>query len=212
MGMRYTLRLFKGNTPVEFRDAMQAIAESVNAVLTWNHTDAYDMRLAHSGDVHTLYIPYQDGSDTFFCEALGKRLAIPWMELRIQEGSLWDYSLCDGGIGVDNFSTLPQYWLEDPENPDPEYMNQWKGDALVLARLWNLPVNRIDKYLVNWGYRIDPSDPDIFHCDLTGKAYPTDRAPYGDYEQFFDFLRALGGTEPIERHSLRLPPRSEWKR
>jgi hypothetical protein len=32
---------------------------------------------------------------------------------------------------------------------------------------------------------------------LTGKAYPTDGAKDGSYEQMIDFLSALGGQEPF---------------
>ena len=210
MSMRYTLRLFKGGSSTAFRNAMEQTAKSSNAVLIWNRVDDQDMRLCHNDKVHTLYIPYRSGADDRFCEALGKHLALPWMELRIQDGALWDYALCDGVRGVDNFSTLPQYW-DDIENPDPDVLKGWKGNPQLLASLWVLPVRRIERYLVNWGCQRDPSRPRGYRHVLTGKAYPSDRAPYGDYEQFFDFLHALGRAEPTERHSLILPPLSQWK-
>src|SRR4051794_39085752 len=117
MGMRHTLRIYKGSTLEMFRGAMEETAKAVGGVLVWGRNDENYMRLGSMDDVHTVYISFRSGAEYAFCYELGKRLGVPWMELRIQEGSHWDYALYDGGVCVDNFSTFPQYW-EDMENPD----------------------------------------------------------------------------------------------
>ena len=63
-------------------------------------------------------------------------------------------------------------------------------------------------FVVQWGHVIDPNDEDVVRHSITGKAYPSNRHPYGDFEQFYDVLRALGGQEPFidyEQHTLKLP-------
>ena len=78
--------------------------------------------------------------------------------LRFQEGSLWDYSLFRGTERVDTFSVAPEYW-EGPEDVPDDQLRRWRGDAQKLAALWQLPVERIDRYIVQWGlYDID-EDP-----------------------------------------------------
>jgi hypothetical protein len=86
-----------------------------------------------------------------------------------------------------------------------DHLRRWRGDAQKLAALWQLPVERIDRYIVQWGlYAIDE---DTFDYRLKGKAYPTDRFNYGNPDQMDDFLKALGGEFPIGNHTLTLPQR-----
>ena len=105
---------------------------------------------------------------------------------------------------LDNLSVCPQYW--EGGQTDPEEMETYKGKPEVLAQAWGLPLEQIRNYMVNWGYRSDPAKM-VFHFERSGKAYPTDRHGYGEHEQFFDMLRALGGREPKEQHTINLPPR-----
>lgn len=95
----------------------------------------------------------------------------------------------------------PQYW-ESGESTDDE-IAQWKGNSELFAKVWDVPVERIRHYLVNWGYR-NLDDGQFTFC-LKGKAYSTDQFEYGNHEQFFDFLEAIGGVEPSEYHSINLP-------
>ena len=130
---------------------------------------------------------------------------------------------------MDTFSVCPQYWSDPPQATaiifeggtikrfvskvfgprlykDPEEkLRTWSGKPDVLASLWGLPRERIERYLVNWGFKIDPDDEMTFEYTLTGRAYPDDEHDYGDYEQFFDVLRALGAVDPVDQHTLRLP-------
>jgi hypothetical protein len=201
MGMRYTLRLYKGTDAATFRNGMEHAAGALSGSITWGVAGSGDgvLRLSHDGDVHTVFIPYQ-GTDFTFCREVGRLLRLPWLELRIEEGSLWDYSLYLGDESLDNFSVCPQYW----DGGDPETIRERKGKPDILASTWGLPVGRIERYLVNWGYQVDEKRG-TFSFERKGKAYPTDAYPYGNYEQYFDVLRALGGQEPTEQHTITLP-------
>jgi hypothetical protein len=205
MGLRYTLRLYKGTDADAFRRAAEWAAQSLGGSILWDRPGAgrQGMRVASSDDVHSLHLEDHRAGD--FCEEIGARLGVPWIELRIQEGSLWDYCLYRDGLTLDTFSVCPQYWDGDA-TADAE-LKQWQGRPDVLAREWGLPVERIRNYLLNWGYRENP-DSGTIEFERDGKAYPTDEHPYGDYEQFFDVLRALGGKEPLERHTLDLPDKT----
>ena len=209
MGLRYKLRLYKGTDAATFRKEMVRAAEAMGGSIQWDvpGTNRYDdLRVAHDDDVHTIYLPYQE-VDFIYCENLGIKLGLSWMEIRIQEGSIWDYCLCRGKDLLDTFSVCPQYW--EAEETDPAELEKWQGKPEVLAEAWNLPVERIRNYLVNWGYRSIPRK-NIFEFTRDGKAYPTDEHSYGDYEQFFDVLKVLGGREPMEQHTIHLPHKPSW--
>lgn len=169
-----------------------------------------DLRTFHSGEVHTLYVPYQ-GVDYIFCQKLGELGRLHWIEVRIQEGSHWDYALHEGGVVVDQFSTDPDYFHE------PHDQAHLAGDAAKLAAYWRIPLVKIDRYLRPWGRR--RIDEDTHEYILSDKAYPEDEAGCGNCDQFFDFVRALGGRYPDqEAHTIRLPlprwaqPRRPWWR
>src|SRR5262249_47881453 len=195
--------LYKGTDVDRFREAMGLAAKALGGAIRWGQAGSgdQDLRLTHSADVHSVYLPYLD-RDFTFCKELGRRLGLPWLELRIQEGSIWDYALYRGADVLDTFSVCPQYW--EGEETDAETLEVWRNKPEVLADAWGVPVARVRKYLVNWGYRVDP-DEGVFRFERRGKAYPTDEHPYGDYEQFFDILKVLGGSEPGERHTIGLP-------
>jgi len=55
----------------------------------------------------------------------------------------------------------------------------------LIAENWGVPVESIQNYLKPWTSHRRGK-----------KAYPSDRAPYGDYEQFYDFMRAIKAIEP----------------
>lgn len=202
MAQRFKLRLYKGPSGSTMRQVMSDVALSLGGAITWSKpaSGVQDLRMAHVGDVHTLDIPYQGGIEFLFCKDVGSRLGGSWLELRIQEGSIWDYALYRGGKMLDKFSVCPQFW--EGGELDAKEMEAWKGKPAVLAEAWGLPVDGIRNYLVNWGYR---NRPDTFDFELKGKAYSTDEHSYGNYEQFFDVLNVLGGKEPMEQHTIVLP-------
>ena len=47
-------------------------------------------------------------------------------------------------------------------------------------QFWSFqPLQRIERYYVNWGMQADPDDSGVYNTLLDGKAYPTDEHPYG---------------------------------
>lgn len=203
MALQYTLRLYKGSDSATLRQAMDQVAITLGGSITWGQpgSSEEDLRLGHNGAIHTIFLPYQS-NDFAFCERVGRFLDLPWLELRIQEGTIWDYALYRGAQCLDTFSVCPQYW--EGADVGAETLKQWKGKPNILAEAWGIPVQRIMKYLVNWGCQMDPNLGN-FQFLLKGKAYPTDEFEYGNYEQFFDVLSTLGGQEPSEQHTIVLP-------
>jgi hypothetical protein len=103
---------------------------------------------------------------------------------------------------VDTFSAAPEYWKE-PDDITEEYLRRWRGDPQKLAALWRLPLDRIERYIIQWG--LHAVDEDTFDYRLKGKAYPAYRHEYGNPDQMYDCLKALGGEFPIGDHTLILP-------
>lgn len=101
------------------------------------------LRLGSTPTVQTLYLPYGACNWHLF-EKISEILDAPYMELRIQEEALWEYSLHHGAASVDTFSTLPQYW-DYPDDPGEEYLREWAGKPKLLAELWRVPLERIER-------------------------------------------------------------------
>ena len=139
-----------------------------------------------------------------------------WMELRIQEGSLWDYSLYRGDAHLHNFSTWPTYW-----DTDRQFVESQRGNVDQLVQSWGCEKQRVANYLRQWKEKFHwysyplgwikwlYSPPIVMSTghwyfrlfnpiELLphGKAYDSDEHEYGDIWQVLDFLRALGATDP----------------
>lgn len=208
MSERTVLRLFRYDDPeILRRSAAQAAAE-MRGVIEWDRPgDNYsDFRLGHFHGVHTAFLPYIPvaNADWKFFQVWRRLLACPSLELRMQEGHHWDYTLFLGDKVVDNFSTCPQYW--DGKETSASFIQERKGNPQLLSSLWRIPLERIDRYIVQWGYEPDPEGEyeDDYRFVLSGRAYPTDECEYGDLYQFLDVLRALGGDYPNRRHKFSL--------
>lgn len=202
MGLRLSMRVYQCKDADTFRQLLEQAAISLGGQVLWREGRGDQYLHYHFGQhTHTLTVPYVPLIEQF-SEAVGDLTGKPWLRLRIQEGSLWDYELVEGGQSLDLFSVCPEYWTYP--DVDPAEVDQWRGQPAVLAKAWNLPVQAIDRYLVNWGYEVE-GDDEGFHYARQGKAYPDDEAEYGDCLQVFDFLRRLGGSEPLDCATLKLP-------
>lgn len=199
MGERNRVYVFKGPTAEQFRDEVCKVVRQLQGLCVWDeHPDPPRSLLltSHQDNVHAAYIHWKEYE---IASRIGENLGIPWIILRIQEGSLWDYSLYHGERNVNNFSTLPEYW----EN-DPGFLASWRGDAEVLAKTWGLPEASISAYLKPWFGGLE-DECLMLSPHLSGqKAYPHDQSEYGDIWQMNDFLRALGAHDPNwgEPHSV----------
>ena len=210
MGERTVLRVFRYDNPERLRGLAAEAATELGGVIEWNQAgDPHDsdLRLGHFDGVHTAYLPYISFTKpaSKFFQLWRQLLKCPSLELRMQEGTLWDYTLFDGSEIADNFSTCPQYW-EGEETPD-WFIAERRGNPQLLSRLWGIPIERIGRYITQWGYKLDEEAEyeGVFHFLLTGKAYPTDEFEYGSVHQFYDFLRAIGGGFPDQQHKLVMP-------
>jgi hypothetical protein len=135
---------------------------------------------------------------------VGRELDAAWITLFVQEGAIWEYALYRGDRCLDRFIVAPEYW-----DDSARFIAQRGGNPGVLSEAWGVPIERLQRYLVNWQMR--DIDDDTFEFGLTGKAYPEDRFDYGNFNQVFDFLRVLGGADPTNtlagarQHALYVP-------
>lgn len=209
MGLRYTCWVFPTGDADGFRSILEESVQSLGGHIVWNQEGHWKecLRLGSTPAVQSVYA-LNDACDWSFFTNISETLNLPVMELRIQDGSLWDYALYLGNETLDTFSTLPQYW-DISDEPDEKELLEWAGKPKLIAYLWKVPLERIARYMVNWGWEPDPEDPDSYRHLLDGKAYPEDESTYGECGQMFDFLRALGGMEPIDEHRTVFPNQPE---
>ena len=100
----------------------------------------------------------------------------------IFDGDFWGYVLCDNGVFEDCFCPIPDYFGEI----DKEKEEYCKGNAGILANLFDVPVEKVNHYLCRW--------TDDLLCE---KAYPTDKYRY-EARQMADFIDALDFPFPFE--------------
>jgi hypothetical protein len=210
MATRLTWSIFKGCSLESLHDALQAAAVEQGGHIQWNTEGEAGTALwiASLQEVHTLQICAY--SSYRLVLAAATKLQTPWMELRLQESSLWDYSLMLGAADVCEFSTFPTYW-------GPDFSARGKPEPRLFAKTWNVPYERIFRYHVQWAtlipwYRrlwhwwVRALGHDVYETTgVGGKAYPEDQFEYGDCYQVNDFLRAIGGLDPAvhgQRHRI----------
>lgn len=211
MAWRYEPAIFKGKDEEQFRRACEKVLAAAGGGITWDRPwDGKHLTLytAHNRDVHTA--SSQDAG--MFYRAVASALDVPWMQLRLQEHDHWDFSLMRGDEDLDDFSTCPEAWQseDDPKAEREKHSAEWRGKPKVVAEVFGVPVERIERYMVNWQLGPDPDDPEETDYRLKGKAYPTDKHGYGEPLQMDDFAAALGAYTIDDEHSrshwIELPP------
>ncbi len=189
MGERNSVYVFKDCSEEQLRDSLVCAVADLAGQLQWDtHPNPMQARMltSHNDRVHAAYI-HDKGHE--IASLVGKRLAIPWMNVRIQEGSLWDYSLYLAEEHLDNFSVHPEYW-----DDDEAWQATQRGKPEVLAKVWKVDQSRIENYVKPWGRVV--VDEGTYERTRRGKAYPGDEFGYGEIWQMNDFLRALGAHDP----------------
>lgn len=144
MSERLTLYVFKGPDKQQFRSIFEQVVRTHAGSITWGEAfkkPNVDCRTTHQNNVHTVYLPSDSEAGRLLCALTGMAIGGPWIVLRIQEGSHWDYSLYDSERNIDNFSTLPEYW------DDPELIADTKGTPELLALYWDIPLERVERIL-----------------------------------------------------------------
>lgn len=116
-------------------------------------------------------------------QEISRILDSPYLELRIQEGDHWDFTLYHRARVVADFSTRVSYYSADATAPRP-----WRaGDAARFSACWGVPLDCIVPYLIDW------ESPSTLRLAREG-----DKHPAGDWCQIFDFMRAIGIEDPFD--------------
>ena len=97
MGMRFTTRLFKPPGRVDVSQAVLGAASKLGVFAREGEPKEDSSRVllgvAKNRGVISADMPYVDGDFSFF-QAFALELGGgPWIEVRVQEGSHWDYTL-----------------------------------------------------------------------------------------------------------------------
>jgi len=122
-------------------------------------------------------------------QAMAKVANCPHLELRVQEGDHWDFTLYEGDVVVADFSTNVAYFDSDEAATRP-----WKqGDANTFANTWGVQLAKVQPYLIDWK-----------NAPEGGVAVSGDRFQIGDWRQVFDFMRVLG-VEPPQENARAFP-------
>lgn len=101
-------------------------------------------------------------------------LESPVLLAYIYDDDFWGYELWHRGKELDQFASLPDYFGQGSPPNKP-------GDAELMARLFGVEPEQIERYLVPWEDE-----------DTGNHAYHEDQAAAGDSWQMADFLGALG--------------------
>ncbi|MEX2112307.1 MAG: hypothetical protein WD845_03935 [Pirellulales bacterium] len=206
MGERNSVHAFKGPTAEQICAGIEDAVAELGGQVHWDQrpdSDQCSLWVSHNNVVHSAVFGQRDYEIASF---VAVRFNCPYLNVRIQEGSLWEYSLFLGATHLDNFSTLPEYWvdLEFPAEGELEWLETRRGQPQVLAQTWGIDQKRIERYLRPWGWNLGE---DCFTTTLRGKAYESDHHEAGDIWQMTDFLEALGACAFASDEMLTNPHR-----
>lgn len=187
MGMFLSLSGVIGRTQDQVRDSLAKYAISVSgglqeSELTTNDSNCCVIEESHNNT--TIFYPYGYIEWDKSSEFISRELSAPVFSFHIHDGDLWMYILYVDGQIVDQFNPIPDYW--DENISDAEIQN-WKGDASVVAKYIGQSPNKIDKYLTRWDLEAEGNE----------KAYNDDEFGNEDW-QLLDFLRRCGLPYPLD--------------
>jgi hypothetical protein len=204
--------LFKNDNHERFLRAFnEAVRVERGEAIDWKRiSEAYRERrikqkgfFATSPTVDSIMLPepYAAG----IVSKIAKDLNVPRVDVFFQQHKLWEFALSVDGLTRIKFSVAPEAW----EEPNPRWQEFYVDTPRDLAEIWEVPVERIEKYMVHW-QTIEVWEPTlemmVDSYALKGeKAYSTDQYGYGQQEQGFDFIRALGGELPWKGKEFWLP-------
>lgn len=203
--------LFKTKDPLALLDVFQEVVKSTrNGTVDWNFPKGGQPKLgsldsvgwlATNGWISSISV---DAPCADVMAAVARNLGGPELVVFFQEKSFWEFALYVDQALVIKFSTAPAQW-GDVES------SAYFGTPQDLADIWEVPVERIERYMVDWGL----TERWIEEYQVTSpvylmegqKAYHEDEYEYGQLYQGFDFIRALGGHLQDEKQFLvHLPP------
>lgn len=139
--------------------------------------------IAEGNGTCTVLYPYPFFNADDASRRLSKQLKTAVFSLHIHDGDLWMLFCYENGKNVAWSNSHPDYWF------DLEVAEQARcvGDAAVIARLANLPMESIQNYFVLRNH--EESLP-------AGKAYESDEYENCDPWQMLDFMRRVGLVFP----------------
>ena len=123
-----------------------------------------------------------DVPDEELAKNLSKKLNTPVFLFHIHNGDFWTYSLFITGELKDKHNPIPDYW----KKINKKERQEWKGNPEILAEIFNIPKESIEKYLIFWD---DIEDEDK-------KAYSKDNYPIKNEWSMIDFQRKFGIEYP----------------
>jgi len=118
---------------------------------------------------------------------VGPQLGCIWMDVRYQDGDVWDLTIYEGAEHKVTHSVNPwAYQLK------VEYVPRHiKFRINRVCELWPEQADRIRRYLLPWRKPVSKLGRTRF-IPRKGKAYKTDQFGYGNAEQISDFVAAFG--------------------
>jgi hypothetical protein len=187
MGMFLSLSGVIGRTQEQVSNSLANYAKSVNggllrAELTTSNKNCCVIK--DSNNNTTIFYPYGYLEWDSSSEFISRELMAPVFSFHIHDGDLWMYILYVNGQIVDQFNPIPDYW---DDNMTESEIENWKGNASVVAEHIGLDPNRISKYLSRWDLEAEENQ----------KAYNEDEFVNEDW-QLLDFLRKCGLAYPLD--------------
>ncbi len=114
-----------------------------------------------------------------FLAAFSLKTDSPLLFLYIYVGDYWGYTLYDKGKEIDDFSTMPDYFIRSYDK-----IQNSAEHAARIAECFGVNKDAIKNYLIAW------TDERMYNEEA--KAYFDDRTSYGDCWQMTDFMEKLG--------------------
>ncbi|MEY8327820.1 hypothetical protein AALB81_00570 [Lachnospiraceae bacterium 48-33] len=114
-----------------------------------------------------------------FLAAFSLKTDSPLLFLYIYDGDFWGYTLYDKGEEIDDFSTMPDYFIKSDNKTENS-----ADHAARIAECFRVSEDAIKNYLIAWTDEMMDNE----EC----RAYSNDISSYGDCWQMTDFMDKLG--------------------
>lgn len=131
----------------------------------------------HDGGISITFV--DDIPNSKFLSALSSKIGSPLLFLYIYDGDFWGYTLYDMGKEVDDFSTMPDYFIQSGSDKTKSS----EKHAALIEQYFGVSKELIRNYLIAWTDELMQSKE---------AAYPDDTCFYGDSWQMLDFVEKLG--------------------
>lgn len=195
MGERTVYSILK---PLDRRLSTDAIAHAISHCPNEKPIDRPGSQWRHELDTQRIVCVHSDDVLVMssrawrFAEFIAKTHNLLLMELRMQEGDHWDFTLYRGGQHqlLADFSTRVLYFDDSPRAPRP-----WKsGDLQTFAQAWEIDPQLVAPYLIDWDRPRNVYER--LRRRKEKRSMPDDKFPIGDVHQIFDFMRVIGVAVP----------------